>query len=132
MSESVSGPATDEQTAAVTVTTDTTNGRTRRGTFAPGNAYGHGRPKKGESLPEKLRRRVEKDSDAIVNAVVARLIREDAVGNRAFADVRDTVYGVPKQTLVVSQGESQANELDAELAAYLASKTVDGESRRIT
>ncbi len=76
--------------------------------FVPGDSRINrlGGPKKGESLPEKLKRRVEKDSDKIVEAVYKRLIREDSVGNRAFVDVRDTVYGIPKQHLVLEQADS--------------------------
>ena len=77
-------------------------------TFAPGydprRNYA-GRPKKGESVPEQLKRTLERPKVArmVVNAVVERLARTDAVGNRAFADVRDTVYGLPKQTLILEQ-----------------------------
>ena len=81
-----------------------------------------GRPKKGESLPELLKRSIERPhiKAAVVSATVERLMRTDAVGNRAFADVRDTVYGIPKQTLVLEQGDSpllalfqQFNAIDA-------------------
>ena len=55
-----------------------------------------------------------------------------AVAQRAREALTDRLYGLPKATLVLQQGESQADALDAELAAYLASKTViEGESRVI-
>lgn len=89
-----------------------------------------GRPKKGESVPELLRRTIERPrvSQAVVQATVERLMRTDAVGNRAFADVRDTVYGVPKQTL-------QLEQADSPLLAFLERRqqrlTVEGESREL-
>ena len=96
----VYGADTADESTAVTVNADRVNGR-----FGPGNTYGKGRPRKGESVPERLKRKVEAKGDAVVDAVIARLLRQDSVGNRAFADVRDTIYGVPKQHLVLSQGE---------------------------
>ena len=81
-------------------------------------------------MPEKLRARVERDSDAVVEAVMRRLKRDDSVGNRAFADVRDTVYGIPKQTLVIEQGESAADQLDAAIARRMG-LVVDGEARAL-
>lgn len=103
--------------------------RGERGRFLPGQApKSPGRPRKGESMPEKLRKRVEKDADRVVDAVVARLLREDAVGNRAFADVRDTVYGIPKQTLVLEQGASPLAAFLARRAERLNAGAVDGEA----
>ncbi len=93
----------------------------RTTTFQPGydprRNYA-GRPKKGESVPEQLKRTLErpKVARAVVNAVVNRLIRDDAVGNRAFSDVRDTIYGVPKQTLVLQQGTDPLTALFTEIA----------------
>ena len=54
-----------------------------------------------------------------------------AVAQRAREALTDRLYGLPKATLVLQQGESQADALDAELAAYLAAKTVDGTARVI-
>lgn len=104
---------TDTETArlqtAATVSPDRVNGR-----FAPGNRLGPGRPRRGESVPEKLRAKVERHGDKVVEAVYQRLLRTDSVGNRAFADVRDTIYGIPKQHLVIEQSDSP-------LASVLAS-----------
>lgn len=113
-----------DPSTSVTADSDNAVRRVRGRPFEPGNRYGKGRPRKGESIPEKLKRKIEApaSSDAIVDAVYARLLREDAVGNRAFADVRDTVYGIPKQTLVLEQGESVADALDQRLAAR---RTID-------
>ena len=90
-----------------------------------------GRPKKGESMPELLKRAIErpKVTRLVVAAAVERLVRTDAVGNRAFADVRDTVYGIPKQTLVLEQADSP---LLALLQRHAQLPYVDGESRDIT
>lgn len=128
--EDVNGTALSQPPVSVTPDTDNAPRRTVGRPFAPGNKYGKGRPRKGESIPERLKRAIEqpKTTEAIVQATVARLLREDAVGNRAFADVRDTVYGIPKQTLVLEHGESPADALDARLAQLLG-QTVDGEAR---
>ena len=75
------------------------------GRFARGIKLGPGRPRRGQSVPEKLKAKVERHGDAVVKAAYERLLRTDSVGNRAFADMRDTVYGVPKQTLVLQQGD---------------------------
>lgn len=105
----------------------------RTGRFVKGHAplAGGGRPKKGERLLHYVERLVEKPANkqAAAEAHLDRLLRRDAVGARAFADHRDTFEGVPHQTLVVRQGQTAANELDAELAAYIAARTVDGEAR---
>lgn len=86
------------------------------GRFLPGNrANPKGRPRKGESLPEKLRAATEKHADKIVAAALERVLRADSVGNRAFADIRDTVYGVPKQTLIVQRDDDPALSLLADL-----------------
>lgn len=116
-SDRINGYTADDQTAAVAVNADTTNGRTRLGTFAKGNRYGHGRPRKGESAIETLKRAVEKPktTEAIVVATINRMLRTDSVGNRAFADVSDRIYGVPKQTLVLQQGSDPFADLMTEL-----------------
>ncbi len=99
------------------------SGKRNATSFAPGydprRNYA-GRPKKGESVPEQLKRTLERPKVArmVVNAVVERLARTDAVGNRAFSDVRDTIYGVPKQTLVLQQGTDPLTALFTELADH--------------
>jgi hypothetical protein len=115
----LNGDAAADETAGVTVTDHSLNGRTRHGTFAKGNKYGHGRPRKGESVIETLKRAVEKPktTEAIVIATVQRMLRTDSVGNRALADVSDRIYGVPKQTLVLQQGADPLAELYASIAA---------------
>lgn len=108
--------------------------RTIGGRFIKGNPGGPGHPRKGESVPEKLKKRVERDSDKVVEAVMKRLLRGDAVGNRAFADVRDTIYGVPKQTLVVEREETAGDRLTRNVYAQLAKltgQTVDAEDVRV-
>lgn len=90
-----------------------------------------GRPRKGESLPELLKRSIErpKTKAAVVSATVERLLRTDAVGNRAFADVRDTVYGIPKQTLVLEQADSPLAALLTDLAQLGKPYDVDSTAR---
>ena len=112
------------------VSTSSANSST--GKFQAGDAWRgnrNGRPRKGESVPEKLRRKVEKHGDQVVEAVYQRLLRTDSVGNRAFADVRDTIYGVPKQTLVLESEQDPA--LDWLLAKAGKQAWIEGESRVI-
>src|SRR3990167_2493587 len=96
------------------------------GHFLPGLApKSPGRPRKGESVLEQTHKVVESKAKRAAQAKLKRMFRDDAVGNRAWADYRDTFYGVPKQTLVVQQG-------DDPLAALLPSllndpDTVEGE-----
>ncbi len=92
-----------------------------------------GRPKKGESMPELLKRAIErpKVTRLVVAAAVERLVRTDAVGNRAFADVRDTVYGIPKQTLVLEQADSPLLAFLMRQAQVDPSLIVEGEVRQL-
>ena len=69
---------------------------------------GGGRPKRGERLLHYVDRLVEhpRNKVAVAEAHLARMVRTDAVGARAFADHRDTFYGLPKQTLVLEQADN--------------------------
>ncbi len=79
-----------------------------------------GRPKRGESSIDYTKRLIEKPKHAklVAEAKLERLLRTDSVGNRAWADYRDTFYGIPKQHLVLEQADNplmayllqQANE----------------------
>ena len=102
------------------------------GRFVKGHAplAGGGRPKKGESLLDYTRKLVEKaqNKQAVAEAHLDRLLDRGSVGNRAFADHRDTYFGVPKQTLVLQQGADPLAELYAEIAANHAPTYIEGPS----
>ncbi len=102
--------------------------------FAPGNrANPHGRPRKGMSVLEQTRAEAERKAKAVAKAHVARMLKEDATGNRAWAEYRDTYYGMPKQTLVLEQGQSGADQLDAAILAMLdAPNVVDAQSYTVS
>lgn len=99
------------------------------GRFLPGHApKSPGRPRKGRSILDSTQELAERRWRKVAEAAVARLERDDAVGARAWSDYRDTYHGIPKQTLVLEQGESRADTLDGRLAQLLG-QTVDGEAR---
>lgn len=77
-----------------------------------------GRPKKGETLLAYTEKLVTKprNMQAVAEAKLTRLLDTGSVGNRAWSDYRDTYHGVPKQTLVLQQGEDPLAALYAEIA----------------
>lgn len=88
------------------------------GRFLPGMApKSPGRPRKGRSILDTTQELAERRWKQVARAAVARLERDDAVGNRAWSDYRDTFHGVPKQTLVLQQGADPLAELYASIAA---------------
>ncbi len=56
-----------------------------------------------------------------------------AAGNRARSDFSDRAYGLPKQTLVLEQGDSPLTALFAHLAEQqaLPAPYIDGESKQV-
>ena len=117
------GTALDTSTGTVAELRDSRTGR-----FVKGHAAlaGGGRPKKGERLLDYAQRLVEKaqNKQAVAEAHLDRLLRRDAVGARAFADHRDTFFGIPKQTLVLEQGESPLLALFQQFTAIDAEPTI--------
>ncbi len=88
------------------------------GRFLPGKApKSPGRPRKGRSILDTTQELAERRWKQVARAAVARLERDDAVGNRAWSDYRDTYHGVPKTTLVLQQGEDPLAALYARIAA---------------
>ena len=80
--------------------------------FKPGNrANPHGRPRKGESLPELLAKEYEKSKKKLVKAAVNRALRDDQVGNRAFNDGLDRVYGKVADEMHLTVGDDPLAEL---------------------
>jgi hypothetical protein len=88
-----------------------------------------GRPRKRDSLLEVTRKKVESAASKVADAKLKRLLRDDSVGNRAWAEYRDTYYGMPKQTLVLEQGESPMLALLERFNAIDQARTVEGEAR---
>ncbi len=83
--------------------------RLEHGHWAPGvSGNPLGRPPKGLSFTEKLRRKFNQDADIYIAAI----LNEVAQGNvRAFVAVSDRTEGVPKQTLQIEDGESGYSQL---------------------
>lgn len=85
------------------------------GRFYPGDPRINrkGRPRKGETSFDYTKRLVEKPKHAklVAEAKLERLLRTDSVGNRAWADYRDSYFGVPKQVLQV-EGVDAASVAD--------------------
>ena len=92
--------------------------RGRGGRFLPGKApKSPGRPRKGRSIIESTQELAERRWRNVAKAAVARLERDDAVGNRAWSDYRDTYHGLPKQTLVLERGDDPYLDMMQQLAA---------------
>ena len=107
------------------VSTATDNVSQKPWQFTKGNPGGPGRPKKGTSVLDRTRQLAERKAKKVAEAHVNRMLREDATGNRAWAEYRDTFYGMPKQTLVLEQGDSPLLALYQQFNAIDAGETVD-------
>lgn len=93
-----------------------------------------GSVKRKERIPEKLREAIEGRADRIVDAAVKRMLRDDSVGNRAFSDVHDIVYGPPVKRIEIDDASGWMQVVagalgGAEGLARLAS--IDGDVRII-
>ena len=66
---------------------------------------------------ERYKRKVESEADKVLAAHFRRLFKDNAVGERAFVTLRDTLFGVPAQRLVVEQDGGPLGELMAQIAA---------------
>ena len=103
--------------------------RGERGRFLPGaSPKSPGRPRKGRSVLDATQELAERKWKRIAEAAIQRLERDDAVGNRAWADYRDTFHGIPKQTLVVENADAPAL---AWLQALASGQGVDGTAREL-
>lgn len=91
-----------------------------------------GRIKKKPTVLDETQKLAERKRKQLAAAHVNRMLKEDATGNRAWADYRDTFHGVPKQTLVLEQGDAPADQLYTDLQALLSGQTVEGSARLIT
>ena len=114
-----------ENVATQDVSTATDNVSQKPWQFTKGNPGGPGRPKKGTSVLDRTRQLAERKAKKVAEAHVNRMLREDATGNRAWAEYRDTFYGMPKQTLVLEQGDSPLLALYQQFNAIDAGETVD-------
>ena len=96
--------------------------------FAPGNAFGRGRPRKGESFAEKYAKRVERDADALIEAHIRRAKGGNVVAERAFALAAAYKMGRPVQPYVVENADAPAL---AWLQALASGQGVDGTAREL-
>ncbi len=71
--------------------------------FKPGQSGNPaGRPRKGESAQDKLRKQTDRRADKIIDGVLSQAERGNV---RAFVSIWDRVYGVPKQSLVIERAD---------------------------
>jgi hypothetical protein len=75
-----------------------------------------GRPRKGQSTPELLRKELDRRAPKIIDGLLTKAEKGDT---RAFVAAMAHSYGVPAQKLVVEQADSPASDL---LLAMLAAK----------
>ena len=124
------GATVDPFTGAQAELRDSKTGRFVKGHKA---LAGGGRPKKGESLLEYTEKLVTKaqNMQAVAEAKLDRLLDRGAVGNRAWAEYRDTFHGKPADTLLVKRGDDPLTELMQELAARRTPIYIEGESRTL-
>lgn len=91
----------------------------------------HGRPTK-KTLIDALQDEVDREMWAIVKGQVKRAIKGDP---RSFAEIRNTLYGVPKQTLEVQNPDDPQAALLAIVAQQLGilppANVIEGESREV-
>lgn len=87
-----------------------------------------GRPKRGQTYVERLKAAADRNADALV----ASAINEALNGRnkiRAHTYIRDTAYGIPKQTIIM---QSEETELERTLRQWReqdeARRTIDAES----
>ncbi len=125
----VYGVETEVDAGPAIVSVDRINGR-----FAPGNHASPGRPRKGQSIPEKLKGKVERHADKVVEAAYQRMLREDQVGNRALEDGMNRIYGKVADEMHITTTDSPLAQLFERLAGTgaLPAPYIDGESRDIT
>src|SRR3990167_11011691 len=80
--------------------------RDARGRILPGHTLNpNGRIKAKPRVLDRTKELAERRAKRIARAWVSTMEQESAAGNRARADYRDTFHGVPKQTLVLQQGD---------------------------
>ncbi len=121
-------PATDDNSYIESPTAKPRGKPFARGDDERRNA--DGRPPKGESVPELLAKAYEKKRKQLVKAAIDRALRDDQVGNRAFNDGLDRVYGKVADEMHITTEDSP-------LLGFLMRHTaqlpyVEGESRDIT
>ena len=106
----------------------------------PPNAWGPhnppprspGRPRKGETLQERLEREDARVARKALRARNNRLMREDQIGNRAWENYLAYRVGLPKQAFVVETQDAPGWTLMQRLAARgVLPAVVEGEARVI-
>ena len=81
----------------------------RTGNWLPGySGNPKGRPRKGQTYFDRLVRMLDEHADVLVAGIISRAIQGDV---RAHAYLRDTVLGVPKQSMVVEHEDGPAVRL---------------------
>lgn len=96
--------------------------------FEKGHVGMGGRPRKGETLAERLARADAAVARKAIRARDRRLVREDQTGNRAWENYLAYRIGLPKQAFVV---ETQDAPMLAWLEALAAGKGAESTAREL-
>ena len=126
------GSDTDEQPADTIQIREPKTGR-----FVAGAPSGnpHGRPRKGQTIAERVAKADAKIARDAIKARDKRLKLTNAVGERAWSTYLAYNLGLPKQEYVISRGDDPLTELMQELAARRAPLGapiyIEGESRTL-
>ncbi len=92
--------------------------RDSRGYFLPGvSGNPNGRPKKGQSLPEKLRASIDRRADKIIDGQLSAAERGNT---RAFVAAMSYAYGVPATKLIVQREDDPLTQWLMGMAAIEA------------
>ena len=106
-----------------------TTGRDRLGRILPGTTGNpHGRPRKGQTLAERLAKADAKVARDAIKARDKRLKLENAVGQKAWESYLAYTVGLPVQKYHVQTEQAPADELYARIAGMLAPPAVDVDS----
>ena len=100
--------------------------------WKPGQSGNPTGAKPKQTLIDLLRMKVDEEQAAIV----AGLLAQAKKGNvKAFAEIRDTLFGVPKQAIEVSRPDDPQAELMHQLASILGlvppATYIEGEAREL-
>lgn len=96
--------------------------------FQPGNnANPHGRPRKGQTIADRVAKADAAIARKAIKARDKRLELTNAVGERAWTTYLAYNLGLPKQTYVIEQGDAAGMGW----LQQLAGETVDGEARAV-
>ena len=104
----------------------------KTGRFVAGAPSGNplGRPRKGQTIAERVAKADAKVAREAIKARDKRLKLTNAVGERAWSTYLAYNLGLPKQEYVISRGDDPLTELMQELAVRRTPIYIEGEPAR--